>query len=89
MDRYREITYKDKERTELRIHRGYTCRADNTQRIHIQSRGYTEDTHTQQMIQRGCTYKAEDTHTEQRIHRGYTYKAEETQRIHIQSRGYT
>ncbi len=47
------------------IHRGYTFRADDTQGIHIQSRGNTEDTHTEQRKHRGYTYRADDT---QRIH---------------------
>ncbi len=41
------------------IHRGYTFRAEDTQGIHIQSRGYTDYAHTEQRIHGGYTYKAE------------------------------
>ncbi len=45
------------------------------------------------MIQRGCTYRAEDTHTEQRKYSGYTYRAENSKHsrgytLHKQSRGH-
>ncbi len=59
--------------------------------IHMQSRGYTEDTRTEQSIHRqrihiqsrGYTYTAEDTHTERR----HKYIAEYTQyTLHIQRR---
>jgi hypothetical protein len=58
--------------------------------IHIHSRGYKDDTHTEQRIHRGYTYSAEYIYTEdiQRIHiqsreqkyRGYI--------VHLQSRGH-
>ncbi len=53
--------------------------------IHMRSRGFTEDTHTEQRIHRGYTYRTEDIHTEQRIHRGYIQSRVYT--IHLQSRG--
>jgi hypothetical protein len=39
--------------------------SDTKQKIHKQSRIYTEDTHTEHRIHRGYTYRAEYT---QRIH---------------------
>ncbi len=68
----------------------------------MQSKGYREDTHKDQRIHGGYTYRAEDTqrihiqirgytgdaHTEKRIHRGYTYNAEYiyTEDTHIEQR---
>ncbi len=40
--------------------------------IHIQSRGYIEDTHKEQRIHGGYTYRTEDTHRIQIQSRGYT-----------------